>query len=275
MSKYSRLTSGVAASVAISCYLAVPQAQAFAPIPITLTDGNSLVDINPYLPMGMNSWKVESQEQLFQQWFWYRVGNTAEQSIDAIGTPTVVQNSLSQMTSTYSAAGFSITILYDLLGGAVGSGQSTVNESITINNTSGSALDFHFFQYSDYALGGVDADTVQMAGDFSNALVTSGASHLGEVVVSPGAILGEVAPWDQTLLKLNDADADTLNGSTTTLGPGDITFAFQWDFSIAAGGSKQISKVKSLQVEVVPEPTTAALGLLGVSMLFARRFFRK
>lgn len=273
MSKSPRFTSSLTAGVvAALCAFAI---DARAVSGITLTSGNSVVNIDPYNQMGMNTWYVDGQNQLYQQWFWYRIGGAAEQSIDSIGTPSIVQNSASQMTSSYSGPGFTLAINYDLLGGAAGSGQSTVNELITINNTSGSALDFHFFQYSDYNLGGVDQDTVQIQPGYGYALVTSGPLRLGETVLTPSANNGEVAPYNQTLLKLTDAVADNLNGSIGPLGPGDNTFAFQWDKVIAAGGSLQISKVKSLQVQVIPEPTAAVLALLGAGVFVSRRLLRK
>jgi len=105
--------------------------------------------------------------------------------------------------------------------------------------------------------------------------VQSGALSLGEAVVSPSANNGEVAPYDQTLLKLNNNAVDSLNGVLGPMGPGDNTFAFQWDFIIAPNGSQVISKVKSLQVQVVPEPTAAALGLLGIGVLVGRRCLKK
>jgi len=259
--------------VAVLCAFAF---KASANVGITLTNGNSRVDIDPYNQMGMNTWYVDGQNQLYQQWFWYRVGSNPEQSIHTIGNPAIVQNSASQVTSTYTGAGFTLTINYGLLGGSGGSGLSTVNELITINNTSSSPLDFHFFQYSDYNLGGVDQDTVQIQSGFGYAQVSSGPFlRLGETVLSPAANNGEVAPYNQTLLKLTDGVADNLNGSLGPNGPGDFTFAFQWDTVIAEGGSFQISKVKSLDVGPVPEPSSVALTLLGAGLLLRRRFIKK
>jgi hypothetical protein len=276
MSKYLRLTHKITFGLALA--LGLIATQALAVTGVTLTSGNSVVTIDPYNQMGMNTWYVDGQNQLYQQWFWYRIGQSAEQSIDMIGLPVINQYSASQMSSTYTGTGFTLRIDYGLVGGAAGSGDSTVNESITINNTSGSQMSFHFFQYSDYNLGGVNADTVQLDTDFSNALVTSGGNGMGEVVVSPRPNLGEVAPYDQTLLKLNNGVANNLDGSTGPLGPGDITFAFQWDFTLAASGpesSVQISKIKSLDVVVVPEPASALLGLVGVGLIVGRRLLKK
>ncbi len=266
MNKYFQIGSSIA--VIAAAFVATKASAA------SLSSGNTVVNIDPLTPMGMNSWLVDGTEQLYQQWFWYRVGNTMERSIDSIGAP-VVSSVGSQLTSTYTASGFSISIVYDLLGGAVGSGQSTVNEIITINNLSGSALDFHFFQYSDYNLGGVNQDTVQLMNPFNYALVTSGGQSLGEVANSPAATRGEVAYAYQTRNKLVDGVASTLDNTVGPVGPGDVTFAFQWDYMLEAGGSFQISKIKSLQVEVIPEPATLSLALVGAGLVAGRRLLKK
>ena len=277
MSAFPRFPRSVTVSLlAVLCAFAI---DARAVVGIVLTSGNSVVNIDPFNQMGMNTWFVDGQNQLYQQWFWYRTASmTREFSVDTIGAPAIVQNSASQATSTYTGVGFTLSVTYDLIGGAAGSGQSAINETITINNTTASPLGFHFFQYSDYNLGGVDQDIVQVQstpGGFGYALVKSGPFSLGEAVVTPSANNAEVAPYNQTLLKLNNASVDNLNGTVGPSLPGDNTFAFQWDFTIAANGSQIISKVKSLQVQAIPEPTSVGLALLGVGVLAGRRIFRK
>ena len=273
MSAFPRLPRVVTVSIAAAlCAFAM---DARAVVGIVLTSGNSVVNIDPFNPSGMNTWYVDGQNQLYQQWFWYRTASMSrEYSIDSIGAPTIVQNSASQASSTYTGVGYTVSVTYDLVGGAAGSGQSVINETITINNTTASPLGFTFFQYSDYSLGGADLDVVQIQSGFGYALVTSGAFSLGEAVVTPMANNGEVAAYAQTLTKLNNASVDNLDGTLGPSGAGDNTFAFQWDFTIAPGGSQIISKVKSLQVQVIPEPTSAVLGLLGIGVLVGRRFMK-
>ena len=74
-----------------------------------------------------------------------------------------------------------------------------------------------------------------------------------------------------TITSLTDGLPTTLN-DMTSFGPGDATFAYQWDISMAPGSTFIISKILS----VVPEPSSAALlslGILGFGML--RRRTRK
>src|SRR5215471_5719398 len=56
----------------------------------TLTDNNSVAQIDPNGQAGMFSWTVDGVQNLFQQWFWYRVGtNGPENSIDTISAPAI------------------------------------------------------------------------------------------------------------------------------------------------------------------------------------------
>jgi len=259
----------------LACYQLTCQAQV-----TTLTDGNSSASIDPYSQAGMFNWSVQGLNQLYQQWFWYRTDNGLQQSIDTIGTPNVQTYGPREMTSTYTGGNFTLSIDYLLTGGAVvGPGQmanSDIGESIRIVNTSASTLTFHFFQYSDFDLGGPGNDTVQLGrnlrGQFNDAYQQDPTAGLTETVTTPGASHGEVDYYANTRTRLNTIANYTLNDNATLPPPGtpgDVTWALEWDLTIAPGGSALISKDKYLSV-IVPEPSTVAIGGLGL-LLFALR----
>ena len=50
----------------------------------TLTDDNSTAVIEGGSSAGVGTWTIDGTDHMFQQWFWYRVGNTAEASIDTL-----------------------------------------------------------------------------------------------------------------------------------------------------------------------------------------------
>lgn len=252
---------------------------------ISLTDQNSAVQINVGSQMGMHSWLVDGQQQLFQQWFWYRVGGVgAEYSIDTISAPafSATANSLS---TTYTAPNFNINVLYTLRGAPANSGVSDMTEQITINNTSGGLLSFHFFQYSDFDLGGtvggqvssISRNTNPLSPNFNkfteadqvNALLT-----ISETVTTPGADHGDAGLYPATLNSLNDLNSTTL-ADTLSSGPGDATWALQWDLTLNASGpgsSVIISKDKHLTLLVIPEPSALALlSLAFAGFAFGRR----
>src|SRR5215831_17891253 len=107
------------------CIAAFLSASASAAPVTILTSGNSSISIDSGTQAGMNNWTVDGQNQLNQQWFWYRIGSSGpEASIDTIGAPVLNLLSPSVLTATYMNAQFKVSILYSLVGGAVGSGAS-------------------------------------------------------------------------------------------------------------------------------------------------------
>src|SRR5918912_1185451 len=54
---------------------------------VTLNNNNSSATVDLASQAGMYNWLINGQNQLAQQWFWYRVGNdpTGQHSIDTIG----------------------------------------------------------------------------------------------------------------------------------------------------------------------------------------------
>ena len=55
---------------------------------VTLNDGGSSATIDLGSSAGMNNWTVLGQNQLNQQWFWYRTDGGAPQPINTIGGMT-------------------------------------------------------------------------------------------------------------------------------------------------------------------------------------------
>ncbi len=250
--KIIRLFSFLALAAALTLVVAPARAE------IVLTDLNSTATIDPLSQAGMNSWTVDGTNQMYQQWFWYRIGATGgEASIDTLGTPTVTQFLGDRgVTIDYSqAGGLDISVLYILTGGNAGSHVSDIAETIRISNNSSNALDFHFFQYSDFDLNGVEGgQTVQVGADKNSFMQTGNGVVVSETVVTPRPSLYEANYYANTLGALNLGGPTTLN-DTGFAGPGDVTWAFEWDVNLAPNGSFTISKDKNLAA-AVPEPAT-------------------
>lgn len=256
--------------------LAVP---AFA-APASLSDGNSSISVDPSTSHILTGWLVDGKNQLSMQSFWYRVGAIGGES--ALGTLALVdqvQASSSSLYVKYANGQFSVETTYSLVGGADGSGTANLSQQVKITNLSGSSLDFHFFQYSDFDLTGTSAgDTVQMGqnlqGNFNEALQTKAGGSLVDTVFTRGGTHGQAALFPTILNSLNDGSPTILNGNA---GPttGDATWAVQWDQVIAAGGSLLIGIDNNIQLIPVPEPSAAALIPFGFAALFVVKRFRR
>jgi hypothetical protein len=247
---------------------------------MTLADQNSRALVDPAAQRGMFSWTVDGTEYLNQQWFWYRVGNTQEASVDALTLVSATMQGGNVLSACYRdpQAGFQIDAIYTLVGGQLQSGSSSMQEFITISNTGGSALPFSFFQYSDFNLSSVPGhargadDSITMLNAYVEAQIGpfwNGTDvDLTETTVFPAATAWEAHPVFLTRNRLNDALPTVLDG-TSLAGLDDVAWAFQWDKVIEPGKDLQISKKKLLTV--VPEPVSLSLLLLGAMALPRRR----
>jgi len=249
---------------------------------INLQDLNSTVTINSGTSDGMESWVVDGIEHMYQQWFWYRVGNNPEDSIDTLLHNDAVDvkvtngnfnagDDRAKLRYTDPNGQFQILVDYVLTGGLAGTNTSDVAETITINNLGRSTLEMTFFQYVDFDLNGSDVDDAVSLVNANTMRQTDGL-FVAETVATPAPSLTEVALFNATLTKLEDGVADNLDGTTSSAGAGDWTWAFQWDIALAPGGTFIISKDK--HISLVPEPSSmllAGIGLVGVCLAARRR----
>lgn len=238
---------------------------------LTLIDDNSSADFDTATPSNNYNWFVDNTDLLAQQAFWYRVGNAGpEQSVHTL--PIGVQGTSDAnfdgnpdtLFVRYNGAGFRVETKYSLDGGVPGSRTSDMGEQISIINLTASPLDFHFFQYADFDLSAADtaiftnANTVDQSG---------GGLRLSETIVTPIPSHREAAFFPITLNKLNDGLPTTLSDNAGA-GPGDVTWAFQWDVVIPPSSTFLISKDK--QIIAVPEPASASLLILTATLFLGR-----
>jgi hypothetical protein len=255
-------------AIMLAAVLLSPASQAQV---VTLQDGNSSALVNVNSDAGMSQWLVNGVNNLNQQWFWFGVGQGGPQApINSISSAAYTQSAANTLDTTYANTSFSVEINYTLTGG--GTGSADIAEGITIHNSTSSALNFHFFQYSDFnLLNTAGGDTVIM--NASQAYQYKGSSGIAEGIVSPTANEFEAnttGGTGSTLYKLNNVNGLVLNNNSSA-GPGDVTWAYEWDLSIPANTDAIITKDKDLNIELVPEPATFTLVVLAfIVLLFCR-----
>lgn len=264
---------------------------------VTLIDGSSEAQILPDSQAGVFNWSVNGEDQLSQQWYWVQV-NGQRFSIDALTLGSVSQPALNKSTLSYTdgANGYDLTASFELTGAGV---ESLLKETVTIQNNSGSPLEISLVMYSDFDLNGTaGGDSASLFGLNDSDVIFGNTVGWAQAAQSDGIyehtaifngwpLLGEVDFFANTLNKLNggldplslDAGSDlpATAGATSLseygpVGPGDVTYAIQWDFEIPAGDVAGIGIDKRL---VTPEPGTAMLTFLGMLVLLrARRRIR-
>jgi hypothetical protein len=281
------VTLGSLISIAATLALALPT-QAAA---IRLENGNSVAQFRtenePAFP-GLYEWSVDGVDHIFQQWFYYRVGDAGPEApinrlthVESVPFDLTGDGRNDFLRAKYAdpLGRFTAQVSYLLTGGTAGSNQSGLFEAIQIENHGQNPLSMHFFQYADLDLNGTTSD---------DALVITGTppntAHQTDPVmrVSESVTTPPPSHYEANNLGLPGNLVTRLNdGSPTTLadvsGPivGDAAWAFQWDLSIPAGQSQVINKVKNIRMgEHIPEPGSVALVLTGLAssaILWRRR----
>ena len=156
---------------------------------ITLQNENSSVTIDPVTQDGVNNWTVDNVNQLFQQWFWYRIGESGGQhSIDTLSTPvTAAYGTPPQFcTINYSGTnGLGVEVAYLLTGSPAGSGQSDLSETISLTNNNATPMDLHFYQYSNFTLNGSSSGSSVWFPNVNTVDQQNGQLSLTETVETP------------------------------------------------------------------------------------------
>lgn len=233
-----------------------------------LVDENSTVSIDVDSQHGLFNWIVDGVNLSptvsggltdHRQWFWYRVGNNPEASLETLtrGTTGVSDanfdgNPDTAFVSYSGAPGLKINLTFILGGGSLGSGTAYIREQVSIVNTSQQTVTMSLFKYADFQLdaasGGVetvsfvDPNTVRETGSPDFAL---------EVGHTPTATHREAEPFPLTISKLTNSVPDNL-ADNSGAGPGAITWAYQWDITV--GVSQTVVIVENMQA-TVPKPS--------------------
>lgn len=249
-----------------------------------LADDNSTATFDTSSVNGQVNWFVDGTNNLFAQNFFFRIGSTGGESsvstltLDAtsgvFGPPSSPTSSLFLL---YHGSGFDIEVTYSLSGGVLGSGESDLGEQISIINTGSTPLDFHFFQYVDFDLGGTAGNDYGWFPNDSAVAQAEPGVTVAETVVTPAADHREISLFPSLINQLTDGSPTTLSDTPANFPPGfvfgDVAWGFEWDFVLGAGDEFGISKDKKLTDQppengpLVPEPTSLAIWGLGMGAL--------
>lgn len=266
--------------IAVSLAIAPTAVQAHV---LTVTDGNSEIDVDPHSEDGLDFWEVDGIEHMFQQWYWFRVeGDDSESSLDTLPLSHHETHGSDTIHITYSVLDDlgspfgEVNLEYRLTGGPEGT--SKIEEWFTFGYSGlEEAETVHIFEYTD-----LDLD--DSSGGDSAELVEPGiiVQSDGDVFVTVESDIvpdhWEIAEYSDLLDDLTDGAPTTLGDTGSPFGPADATHAFQYTFLLPAGdGGFEFHKEKVLGdfpedgPPVIPEPSSMLLFGFGSAAAWVAR----
>jgi hypothetical protein len=165
---------------------------------------------------------------------------------------SVAATSPTEITVMGTATGFTFTIVYGL------DGLGRMTPSLNIQNTTGSPLNITIFSYHDWDVNGTaGGDSIVWNG--FDILQSQGSTVIQVHPVQDPDVI-QAGAFSGIRNQLRDGNVDNLTPTGLPFGPGDGTFAFQFDMVIPTGGGGSI-------LYSVPEPSTGVLAALGLIAL--------
>ena len=244
---------------------------------LAVTDENSTIEIDPHTESGLRTWQVDGVNHLFEQWFWYGVGATGPEA--SLDTLNLIQEELQGSDTihlAYAGALLNVDVLYALQGQSAGA--SRIDEWVTLQSTSQDPLALRWFEYTDLDLAGTsEGDSAALAAP-GTIVQSEGAASITVASLSQVPTHWQIGEFPSILGLLSDDDPipTILADGVSPLGPGDLTFAWQYNLLLAPSGeSLQLHRTHTLgpfgQPQPVPEPASVSLLGLGLGALIVRR----
>jgi hypothetical protein len=241
----------------------------------TLEDLNSVVTIDTTRSAErgqLNSWTVNGVEMVYEEMFWYRIGNGAEIPLsDVPVTFELASNTNANpgddvLNVTYSDGSFSAAVRYSLQGSSMCC--SDLAEQVTVTNETAGDLVFTLIEYTDFDLSN-DVDDLFASFTPPTLFRQFDGGYISETIVSP-VDRWEISIYDDLRDRLEDGDEDLLaNAANGLAGPDDFVWAASWTRTLGPGASFTISKDKL--ISPVPRPAPALLLITGLAGLAAMR----
>jgi hypothetical protein len=236
---------------------------------LSVSNGNASIAVDPGSVFGLSSYAVDNTEEMFEEWFWYRLpGDSYEHSLDNL--PLISASATgNEIQLSFANTILGVGVDYQLTGGAPGSGTASLLEHVVLTNLTAAPLPLAWFSETDFDLGGFGGADSAWGG--VNGIVQTDGMTVADTTstLTPDAF--QIAPFPDLFLSLEDLSISNLDNSGSPFGPGDATFAFQWNLDIGAGSS--ISYDISKDIYPTPEPGTGTLLCLALLGL-AKRLLR-
>jgi hypothetical protein len=225
-----------------------------------------------------------TSNSLYDQWMFYRVaGDTRERpfgNYSSGGITTSLTGNFSGSTATYSltdvntnptpdVARFTATWTMNLVDNAAPNSAS-LNHTVRINNPGANPLTISLIQYVDLDLANTAGNQTATGG--INGMYSTDGTLIGSLVATTPVTAFQASAFSTLRTALTNNTVTDLNNSGLPFSPGDVTFAYQWNVTIPAGGSTVIQS--QMGISPVPEPgviLACCLGFAGLARLYQNR----
>lgn len=211
-------------------------------------------------------------DQLYQDWWWLRVGGESRESALS-GAGGFVQPDAATLRFSSAHAGLTTTATWTVISGPAGQGE--LRSTLRVTNPGGAPMVVRAFHYADIDVNGTfEDDTAAMITptlvQFADA---AGATGERPYTVRYGASAGALFGLGQNgslIAGLTDNGKTTLTGSLGGYagGSNDLAGGWQWTFTLGAHETVEVS----VFVALVPSPGgAAAVAVAGAIVLASRR----
>ena len=254
------------AALLVSCGATLALAQAGTGF--TLTDGGAVFRQSDSPTSGTGggvsstdfrlSGGATGTDQLFQNWWWYRVACESRQTAfyNATGTQIPAAN---RAVTSWVFPQFTADLEYHLQ--ATSPTNASMVEVLTVRNTTAAPLTLNLFNYTDFDLNGsffgdsatlISPDLMRVTGDYPSPTVSADFQGYGANVGY------KVGPFTASRLGLADPSVTNANNTGLPLTNDDFSGFWEWQLVLTPGASGTLVE----RLGDVPEPTTLLLFLV-------------
>lgn len=186
-------------------------------------------------------------DHLFQNGWWFRTDGMTREFAVATQTDFSQPSPNRALLTFREPEGVIFHFDYRLNSLGTGNGHLVIVATITNPSATGSRT-VDLFHYHDFDVNGTAGGDTAVALSPNWHRITDGTT-VAEVIASPNFLVGwELNTWPNVRNRLTDAAISNLPNTSPSVGPADVSGAFQWRFALGPGQSVQVILQKAINM---------------------------